>query len=120
MLKLYLLLAAFHMLAVVVTGILWTILTLRPTPGLKKEFRDIRAVLEVVEPADFLDDIEPAEVGEMPRLRDAVEVVGYPVGGEEISITEGVVSRIEVQRYSHSQRHLLAVTVDAAPFTELK
>src|SRR5204863_3837544 len=28
--------------------------------------------------------------------------------------TEGVVSRIEVQRYSHSQRHLLAVTVDAA------
>ncbi|HUS31706.1 MAG TPA: trypsin-like peptidase domain-containing protein [Kofleriaceae bacterium] len=72
------------------------------------------ALLEVVEPADFLADIEPAEVGDMPRLRDEVAVVGYPVGGEEISITEGVVSRIEVQRYSHSQRHLLAVTVDAA------
>src|SRR5258706_7583643 len=72
------------------------------------------ALLEVVEPADFLADIEPAEVGDMPRLRDEVAVVGYPVGGEEISITEGVVSRIEVQRYSHSQRHMLAVTVDAA------
>jgi S1-C subfamily serine protease len=72
------------------------------------------ALLEVVEPVDFLDDIEPAAVGDMPRLRDEVAVVGYPVGGEEISITEGVVSRIEVQRYSHSQRHLLAVTVDAA------
>jgi S1-C subfamily serine protease len=72
------------------------------------------ALLEVVEPADFLDDIEPAKLGPMPRLRDQVAVVGYPVGGEEISITEGVVSRIEVQRYSHSQRHLLAVTVDAA------
>jgi S1-C subfamily serine protease len=72
------------------------------------------ALLEVVEPVDFLSDIEPAEVGDMPRLRDEVAVVGYPVGGEEISITEGVVSRIEVQRYSHSQRHLLAVTVDAA------
>jgi S1-C subfamily serine protease len=72
------------------------------------------ALLEVVEPADFLDDIEPAEVGPMPKLRDEVAVVGYPVGGEEISITEGVVSRIEVQRYSHSQRHMLAVTVDAA------
>lgn len=72
------------------------------------------ALLEVTEPANFLDDIEPAEVGEMPKLRDEVQVVGYPVGGEEISITEGVVSRIEVQRYSHSQRHLLAVTVDAA------
>lgn len=72
------------------------------------------ALLEVLEPSHFLDDIVPAELGEMPRLRDEVAVVGYPVGGEEISITEGVVSRIEVQRYSHSQRHLLAVTVDAA------
>ena len=72
------------------------------------------ALLEVTEPIDFLDDIEPAEIGDMPKLRDEVAVVGYPVGGEEISITEGVVSRIEVQRYSHSQRHLLAVTVDAA------
>jgi len=72
------------------------------------------ALLEVVEPPDFLADIAPAELGPMPKLRDEVAVVGYPVGGEEISITEGVVSRIEVQRYSHSQRHLLAVTVDAA------
>jgi S1-C subfamily serine protease len=72
------------------------------------------ALLEVLEPPDFLDDIDPAEIGPMPRLRDEVAVVGYPVGGEEISITEGVVSRIEVQRYSHSQRHMLAVTVDAA------
>jgi S1-C subfamily serine protease len=72
------------------------------------------ALLEVVEPVNFLDDVTPAEVGPMPKLRDEVAVVGFPVGGEEISITEGVVSRIEVQRYSHSQRHLLAVTVDAA------
>jgi S1-C subfamily serine protease len=72
------------------------------------------ALLEVVQPADFLADITPAELGELPRLRDEVAVVGYPVGGEEISITEGVVSRIEVQRYSHSQRSMLAVTVDAA------
>ena len=72
------------------------------------------ALLEVLDPPDFFSDIEPAQLGAMPRLRDEVAVVGYPVGGEEISITEGVVSRIEVQRYSHSQRHLLAVTVDAA------
>ncbi|MEZ4360760.1 MAG: serine protease [Kofleriaceae bacterium] len=72
------------------------------------------ALLEVVEPADFLADIAPAQLGPMPSLREKVHVVGYPVGGEEISITEGVVSRIEVQRYSHSQRNLLAVTVDAA------
>ncbi|MBM4061517.1 MAG: serine protease [Planctomycetes bacterium] len=67
-----------------------------------------------VEPAGFARGIRPAVIGDLPALRDAVQVVGYPIGGEEVSITEGVVSRIEVQRYEHSQRHLLAVTVDAA------
>jgi S1-C subfamily serine protease len=71
------------------------------------------ALLEV-DGRRFMDGIEPAKIGELADLRDRVAVVGFPVGGEEISITEGVVSRIEVQRYSHSQRHLLAVTVDAA------
>jgi len=70
------------------------------------------ALLEV-EPG-FTRGIRAAEIGELPRLRDEVSVVGYPVGGEEVSITEGVVSRIEVQRYEHSKRQLLAVTVDAA------
>ncbi len=55
-----------------------------------------------------------ATIGDLPHLRDKVSVVGFPIGGEEISITEGVVSRLEVQRYSHSQRHFLSVTVDAA------
>lgn len=67
-----------------------------------------------VDDAAFARGIRPAVIGDLPRLRDAVQVVGYPIGGEEVSITEGVVSRIEVQRYEHSQRHLLAVTVDAA------
>ncbi|MFY9345132.1 MAG: serine protease [Planctomycetota bacterium] len=71
------------------------------------------ALLEV-DDAAFTAGIKAAQIGELPRLRDAVQVVGYPIGGEEVSITEGVVSRIEVQRYEHSQRHLLAVTVDAA------
>lgn len=71
------------------------------------------ALLTVKDPR-FMQGVKPERLGPLPRLRDAVSVAGYPIGGEEISITEGVVSRIEVQRYSHSQRHLLAVTVDAA------
>jgi len=71
------------------------------------------ALLRVADP-DALADVEPAEIGALPRRRDPISVVGFPVGGEELSITEGVVSRIEVQRYAHSQRELLAVTVDAA------
>lgn len=71
------------------------------------------ALLEVEDP-EFLARIDPVEIGDLPDQRDKVSVVGFPVGGEEVSITEGVVSRVEVQRYSHSQRYLLAVTVDAA------
>ncbi|MCA9527779.1 MAG: trypsin-like peptidase domain-containing protein [Myxococcales bacterium] len=75
---------------------------------------DADLALVAVDDPTFLDDIEGAPLGDLPHLRDKVSVVGYPIGGEEISITEGVVSRIEVQRYSHSQRVLLAATVDAA------
>lgn len=71
------------------------------------------ALLEVSDPR-LMDGLEPAELGELPDRRERVSVIGYPVGGEEISITEGVVSRIEIQHYSHSQRNLLAITVDAA------
>ncbi len=75
---------------------------------------DCDLALLTVEDERFLDGVPPAEIGELPALRDKVSVVGFPIGGEEISVTEGVVSRIEVQCYSHSQRYLLAVTVDAA------
>jgi S1-C subfamily serine protease len=75
---------------------------------------DCDLALLTVDDHDLASGLEPAVIGDLPDLRDKVSVVGFPVGGEEISITEGVVSRIEVQRYSHSQRHLLAVTVDAA------
>lgn len=42
--SLYFVLAAVHLLAIVVTGILWTIIDLRPNSSLKASFRDIRAV----------------------------------------------------------------------------
>lgn len=42
--SLYFVLAAFHMAAVAVTGILWTIIDLVPGSSLKNNFRDIRAV----------------------------------------------------------------------------
>jgi hypothetical protein len=41
---LYFILAAVHIAAVAITGILWTIIVLVPHTGLKKSFRDIRAV----------------------------------------------------------------------------
>jgi hypothetical protein len=41
---LYFILAAVHLVAIAVTGMMWTIIDLRPHTSLKKNFRDIRAV----------------------------------------------------------------------------
>ena len=41
--------------------------------------------------------------GVLPRLQDSVLVVGYPIGGDTVSVTSGVVSRIEV-RARHTWR----------------
>lgn len=73
--------------------------------------------LALVEVDTGFAGVEPlvlADPDVLPRLRDKVYVLGFPVGGNDLSITEGVVSRIEVQSYSHSNARVLAATVDAA------
>lgn len=67
-----------------------------------------------VEDKSFFKDMKPLEIGELPRLQDKVAVLGYPIGGDNISITEGVVSRIEPILYTHSGKFLLSVQIDAA------
>ena len=42
------------------------------------------------------------------------QVVGFPVGGDSISISSGVVSRIEMQEYAQASAELLAIQIDAA------
>jgi S1-C subfamily serine protease len=71
------------------------------------------AVLKVKNP-DFFKDTVPVVFGPLPSQRQKVAVYGFPIGGDELSITEGVVSRIEVQRYVHSQRDFLTIQTDAA------
>lgn len=53
--------------------------------------------------------------GDVPKLESQVRVIGYPVGGDRLSVTRGVVSRIDFQEYSHSRAdsHLI-VQIDAA------
>lgn len=72
------------------------------------------AILEA-ESTDFFRDAAPLTFGGLPKLRRQVVTIGYPKGGEQISITEGIVSRISYRRYIHSgyHRHIL-VQVDSA------
>ena len=72
------------------------------------------AVLRVKDES-FFENLEPLEFGELPKVRSAVVTYGYPAGGEEISYTRGVVSRIELKTYAHiGNRQLLSVQTDAA------
>jgi S1-C subfamily serine protease len=74
------------------------------------------ALLTVHDPAfwDGLGGENVLEFGELPDIQDEVEVLGYPTGGDSMSVTSGVVSRIEMQEYVQAGMHLLSMQIDAA------
>jgi S1-C subfamily serine protease len=76
---------------------------------------DCDLALLTVEDARFFEGLEALEVGDLPKVRTPVVTYGYPAGGEEISYTRGVVSRIEMEPYAHiGNRQFLSVQTDAA------
>jgi hypothetical protein len=70
--------------------------------------------LLTVEDDAFWAGVTPIVFGKLPRLQDHCTVVGYPIGGDTLSVTAGVVSRIEMTAYAHSNCELLGVQIDAA------
>ncbi|THU43773.1 hypothetical protein C4D60_Mb02t00310 [Musa balbisiana] len=67
-----------------------------------------------VDSDEFWEGVSPVEFGSLPALQDAVTVVGYPIGGDTISVTSGVVSRMEILSYVHGSTELLGLQIDAA------
>lgn len=72
------------------------------------------AMLEV-EDKSFYKDIVPLKLNGIPKIDSQVKTIGYPMGGEKISITTGIISRIEKILYSHTgvDEHL-AIQTDSA------
>lgn len=72
------------------------------------------AMLMVNDPA-FFEGMQALPIGGLPAMESTVSVYGYPIGGDRLSVTRGVVSRIDFQPYSHSgaDSHL-AIQIDAA------
>jgi S1-C subfamily serine protease len=62
----------------------------------------------------FFSGVVPFEIGSLPEVQDKVAVYGFSEGGDELCITEGVVSRIEHRKYTHSRSYLLTCQIDAA------
>ena len=71
------------------------------------------ALLKVASP-DFFKNMTPLTFGGIPELESVVSAYGYPLGGERMSVTTGIVSRIDFQLYTHSSidQHL-AIQISA-------
>jgi S1-C subfamily serine protease len=67
-----------------------------------------------VDAPGFFNGVAPLELGELPEVQEDVIVYGFPEGGDMLSTTKGVISRIEHQEYVHSSAELLAAQIDAA------
>src|SRR6266481_4666243 len=59
------------------------------------------AVLHVLDKS-FFQNTHPLGFGGIPAIESPVSVYGYPIGGERLSVTRGIISRIDFQTYTHS------------------
>ncbi len=71
------------------------------------------AVLQLEDPAFFDTHPAIARASELPQIKDAVLAYGFPMGGTSLSITKGIVSRIEFVGYNYPVSGL-RIQIDAA------
>ncbi len=67
-----------------------------------------------VEDEEFFEGIVPLKIDSLPKMRQKISIYGFPAGGTALSISDGIISRIEHFRYKHSGEPFLAIQVDAA------
>src|SRR4029453_14140177 len=75
---------------------------------------DCDLALITVPSKDFFKNMVPLKFGGIPALESTVSAYGYPIGGERMSVTTGIVSRVDFQLYTHSSvdQHL-AIQISA-------
>ena len=75
---------------------------------------DCDLALITVDAPNFFKNMLPLKFGGIPALESAVSAYGYPIGGERMSVTTGIVSRVDFQLYTHSSidQHL-AIQISA-------
>ncbi|CAH2069942.1 unnamed protein product [Thlaspi arvense] len=79
---------------------------------------DCDLAILVVDNEKFWEDLNPLELGDTPLYRRICLRFSYVMrsnaGGRTISVTKGIVSRVEPGTYNHSSIELLALQIDAA------
>ncbi len=71
------------------------------------------ALLKLDDESFFATHAPLVRARELPHIKDAVLAYGYPTGGQELSITKGIVSRIEFTPYDATVMGL-RIQIDAA------
>lgn len=81
--------------------------------------RDMDLAILKLEDNEFFKDHPPLPCAStLPEIKDAVMAFGYPVGGDSLSVTKGIVSRIDFSPYGYDPAGTgasgLRIQVDAA------
>jgi S1-C subfamily serine protease len=71
------------------------------------------AVLQLDDPTFFDTHPPVARASKLPQIKDPVLAYGFPTGGSSLSITKGIVSRIEFASYNYPVSGL-RIQIDAA------
>lgn len=76
---------------------------------------DCDLAILTVRDKEFFKAMVPLEMGPLPEINSVVTTHGFPMGGTYLSVTRGVVSRIQIWGYSHSgaDSHLVVQTDSA-------
>ena len=71
------------------------------------------ALIELKDPTKIEHLVEVPIADDLPEVKSEVSVYGYPTGGDDQSVTDGIVSRIEFTTYNYGAAGV-RVQVDAA------
>lgn len=71
------------------------------------------ALLEI-EDKTFFNNTKPLTINSNVNYQEEINVLGYPIGGSNLSATKGIVSRIQYYEYSWNYEKLLTIQIDAA------
>ena len=71
------------------------------------------ALIEL-EDKSFFNGTTALKLGTLPEIQDKVTVYGYPLGGDKLSTTQGIVSRMEHRSYTLTEKRFLIGQTDAA------
>jgi serine protease len=67
-----------------------------------------------VDDKDFFKGTTSLTLGNLPSIQEKVVVYGYPLGGDKLSTTQGIVSRMEHNTYTLTNERFLIGQTDAA------